>query len=59
MKKTTIISIAIMMTAISFGVSFENIKFNQEIDTNAVKALTSNNDGSLYMVAGMNEMDIP
>ena len=59
MKKATVISIAIMMATISFGVPFENMKFNQEIDTNAVKALTSNNNGSIYMVAGQNDMEIP
>lgn len=59
MKKALIISIAIMMATISFGVPFENMKFNQEIDTNAVKALTSNNDGSIYMVAGQNNIEIP
>ena len=59
MKPTTTI-LTIFLTALNLmAVPFENLKFSQNIDTNAVQSISSSNDGSLYMTSGKNQGIIP
>ena len=55
--KTTLMLVA--MAYMTFGVPFQHMRFDQNIDTNGIQSIKGNSDGSIMLQSGGSVLELP